>query len=232
MTAEAVGPKVLAVRGLTTGFRVDGVWKDVVEDLCFEIGSRETVAIVGESGSGKSVTALSIMRLLPAANSRVSGTIELEGRPLQDLSEDAMRHLRGDRIAMIFQEPMTSLNPVFPVGMQIAEALVLHRGLGPEAAAITVLLTGLAELFYHWNVRTPHWLGPFFQRPEMHCVHHQEGLHHYNYADLPLWDLLFGTYHNPRGFDARCGFGDEAEHRIGAMLGGRDVSAPAAEGSR
>ena len=111
----------------------------MVEDLSFEIGSRETVAIVGESGSGKSVTALSIMRLLPAANSRVSGTVELEGRPLQDLSEDAMRRLRGDRIAMIFQEPMTSLNPVLTIGFQVAEALRYHRQMSRDEAERTAL---------------------------------------------------------------------------------------------
>ncbi|MGH1479239.1 MAG: dipeptide ABC transporter ATP-binding protein [Geminicoccales bacterium] len=134
MIAEAAKPKVLEVRELTTGFRVDGAWKDVVEDLSFEIGSRETVAIVGESGSGKSVTALSIMRLLPVVNSRVSGAIELEGRPLQDLSEDAMRGVRGDRIAMIFQEPMTSLNPVLTIGFQVAEALRYHRRMPRDEA--------------------------------------------------------------------------------------------------
>lgn len=139
MMAEAARPLVLAVRGLTTGFRVDGVWKDVVEDLSFEIGARETVAIVGESGSGKSVTALSIMRLLPAVNSRTNGTIELEGQPLQDLSEDGMRDVRGDRIAMIFQEPMTSLNPVLTIGFQVAEALHYHRRMSREEAARTAL---------------------------------------------------------------------------------------------
>jgi peptide/nickel transport system ATP-binding protein len=111
----------------------------VVENLSFEVGARETVAIVGESGSGKSVTALSIMRLLPAANSRVAGTIELEGRPLQDLSEDAMRGVRGDQISMIFQEPMTSLNPVLTIGFQVAEALRYHRRMSREEAARTAL---------------------------------------------------------------------------------------------
>ncbi len=136
---EGVTAPILAVRGLTTGFRVDGVWRDVVEDLSFEVGRRETVAIVGESGSGKSVTALSIMRLLPAANSRVAGGIELEGRPLQDLSEDAMRGVRGDQISMIFQEPMTSLNPVLTIGFQVAEALRYHRRMSQAAAARAAL---------------------------------------------------------------------------------------------
>ena len=99
-------------------------------------------------------------------------------------------------------------------------------GLSPEAAATATLLSGLAELFYHWNVRTPRWVGFLFQRPEMHCVHHEEGRHHYNYGDLPLWDMLFGTFHNPADWEGRCGFG-EAEHRVGAMLVGRDVQVEA-----
>lgn len=97
-------------------------------------------------------------------------------------------------------------------------------GLGPEAATGAVAMTGLAELFYHWNVRTPHWLGYLVQRPESHCVHHQEGVHSFNYADLPVWDMLFGTFRNPRHFDARCGLGDD-ERRLGAMLLGVDLGA-------
>ena len=97
-------------------------------------------------------------------------------------------------------------------------------GLSPAAAVGAVLLSGLAELFYHWNVRTPYWLGFFFQRPESHCVHHQEGLHSYNFADLPLWDMLFGTFHNPRQWQARCGLGSEGEHRLLEMLRGVDVT--------
>ena len=86
-----------------------------------------------------------------------------------------------------------------------------------------MLLCGLAELVYHWNVKTPRWLGLFFQRPEMHCVHHREGSHHFNYGDLPLWDILFGTYHNPESFHGRCGFGDK-EHHFVDMLKGVDVN--------
>ena len=97
-------------------------------------------------------------------------------------------------------------------------------GVGPAAAAQAVLISGLAELFYHWNVRTPYWLGYIFQRPESHCVHHQEGLHSLNFADLPMWDLLFGTFHNPVQWQERCGFGAEPEHRLGEMLLGVDVN--------
>ena len=132
MSADA--PPVLAIRNLTTSFRVEGQWQAVVRDVGFEIGPRETVAVVGESGSGKSVTALSIMRLIPSANGRIAGRIALEGRELLDLSEEAMRDVRGGEIGMIFQEPMTSLNPVLTVGFQVSEALRRHRGLRPAEA--------------------------------------------------------------------------------------------------
>jgi len=130
---------VLAVRNLTTAFRVDGEWTTVVKGISFEIGPRETVAIVGESGSGKSVTALSIMRLLPAANSRATGEILLEGRDLLQLPEAEMRLVRGNQISMIFQEPMTSLNPVLTLGFQIAEALIYHRSLDRTQAEAETL---------------------------------------------------------------------------------------------
>ena len=130
---------ILAVRNLTTAFRVDDQWITVVKGISFEIGQSETVAIVGESGSGKSVTALSIMGLLPAANSRVSGEILLDGRDLLKLSENRMRHVRGNLISMIFQEPMTSLNPVLTLGFLIAEALIYHRGLDRAQAEAETL---------------------------------------------------------------------------------------------
>lgn len=107
----------------------------------------------------------------------------------------------------------------------VLSSVVLYTvcGLGQEAAVLAVLMTGLAELVYHCNLRTPHWLGYLFQRPESHCVHHQEGLHARNYADLPVWDMLFGTFENPRCWDARCGFGPEKEERWLALLRGVDV---------
>jgi sterol desaturase/sphingolipid hydroxylase (fatty acid hydroxylase superfamily) len=108
-------------------------------------------------------------------------------------------------------------------GLIVSAVLYLVVGVGPVAATQAVLISGLAELFYHWNVKTPYWLGSIFQRPESHCVHHQEGVHSYNYSDLPLWDILFGTFKNPRKFDARCGFGED-EHRLGEMLLGVDVT--------
>ena len=127
-------PPLLAVHNLTTSFKVEGRWRPVVRDVSFTIGAKETVALVGESGSGKSVTALSVMRLTPSGNSRIEGRVLLEGRDLLALPEPAMRKVRGDDVAMIFQEPMTSLNPVLTIGFQIGEALMLHRGLSRAAA--------------------------------------------------------------------------------------------------
>ena len=141
MTDPVLSDPVLAVSNLTTSFRVDGRWQSVVRSLSFAIGPRETVAVVGESGSGKSVTALSIMRLTPPGSSRIEGSVRLGGRELLDLPDAAMCKVRGGEIAMIFQEPMTSLNPVLTIGFQIAETLILHRGLSrAEAEAETVRL--------------------------------------------------------------------------------------------
>ncbi|KGT81784.1 glutathione ABC transporter ATP-binding protein [Bradyrhizobium japonicum] len=125
---------MLSVAGLTTSFLRERQWIPVVRDVSFNIAAKETVAIVGESGSGKSVTALSIMRLIPKESGRVEGRITLAGRDLLTLSEASMTDVRGDDVAMIFQEPMTSLNPVLTIGFQIAEALIQHRGLSRAAA--------------------------------------------------------------------------------------------------
>lgn len=118
---------VLCVQDLSTAFRVSGVWKTVVDRISFEIGEKETLAVVGESGSGKSVTALSIMRLVSPINGRVQGDVTLEGQSLLDLTEEEMLTVRGGSIGMIFQEPMTSLNPLLTVGFQVSEALRRHR---------------------------------------------------------------------------------------------------------
>jgi sterol desaturase/sphingolipid hydroxylase (fatty acid hydroxylase superfamily) len=103
--------------------------------------------------------------------------------------------------------------------------LYLGVGLGPEAASIVILITGLAELFYHWNVSTPRWLGYVFQRPESHCLHHESGVHSNNYSDLPLWDMLFGTFQDPGASWTRpCGFQDGGEFRVMDLLRGRNVA--------
>ena len=108
-------------------------------------------------------------------------------------------------------------------GFLSAFILYVLLGLSPQAVTITVLITGIAELFYHWNVRTPYWLGFLFQRPESHCVHHRQGHHRNNFSDLPLWDMLFGTFENPRIAPESCGFANELERQILPMLCGKDV---------
>lgn len=100
----------------------------------------------------------------------------------------------------------------------------LLLGLTVEAAALYTVFTAIAEYFYHWNIRTPHWIGSLFQRPESHRVHHQRNHHTQNYADLPIWDILFGTYHNPKRSPAACGFRPDQEQRFGAMLAFKDVN--------
>src|SRR5437868_13775586 len=132
--AAAVEP-ILEVTDLRTWFFTrDGVVR-AVDGVSFHVTPGETLAIVGESGCGKSVTALSILRLIPSPPGRiVSGTIGFAGRNLLDLSEAEMRDVRGNDISMIFQEPMTSLNPVLNIGRQIGETLILHQGLDKKAA--------------------------------------------------------------------------------------------------
>jgi sterol desaturase/sphingolipid hydroxylase (fatty acid hydroxylase superfamily) len=96
-------------------------------------------------------------------------------------------------------------------------------GLSLEGGAIYTACTALGEFFYHTNVRTPRWVGFVFQRPEMHRIHHQHGRHLNNYGDITWWDMLFGTYENPAEWVHTCGFDDEKEQRLGAMLVYRDV---------
>jgi len=135
MTSPAEPGPVCSLRDLTVSFRSAGLWRPVVEKLSFDVGPSETLALVGESGSGKSVTALAIMRLLSTHNCRVEGEVKLGSESLLGLPEARMRNIRGAAISMIFQEPMTSLNPVMTIGRQIAEALSFHRDLDRAAAA-------------------------------------------------------------------------------------------------
>ncbi len=121
---------LLEVRDLKTHFFADGGVVKAVDGVSFDVRPGETVAIVGESGSGKSVSALSILRLIPDPPGEiVGGEIHFEGQDLLELDEEEIRDIRGNRIAMIFQEPMTSLNPVLTIGRQVAEPIELHRGL-------------------------------------------------------------------------------------------------------
>ncbi|MEK7947063.1 ABC transporter ATP-binding protein [Pigmentiphaga sp. YJ18] len=147
--ASVAAAPLLEVEDLQTQFLArDGIGR-AVNGISFQVAEGETVAIVGESGSGKSVTAMSIMRLLPARTTRVAGKVRLLGRDLMGLTEEEMRTIRGNALSMIFQDPMSSLNPVLTVGQQIGEALALHAGLRGRAAqdrAVAMLeLVGIPE---------------------------------------------------------------------------------------
>ncbi|WP_110970799.1 ABC transporter ATP-binding protein [Pseudomonas huaxiensis] len=139
---------LIEVRDLAVEFVTGSQQQRVVENISFDIRRGETLALVGESGSGKSVTAHSILRLLPYPLARhPSGSIRYEGQDLLHLDEKKMRHIRGNRIAMIFQEPMTSLNPLHNIEKQINEVLMLHKGLrGKEATARTLELLELVGI--------------------------------------------------------------------------------------
>ncbi|MBU0674597.1 MAG: ABC transporter ATP-binding protein [Proteobacteria bacterium] len=125
---------IIEVRDLDLSFQTDEQTAQVLHRVNFTIPRGKTIALAGESGSGKSVTALSILRLLDPEVSKVSGKILFEGQDLNTLDEEAMRRIRGNRIAMIFQEPMTSLNPVYSVGAQVMESLAIHQGLDSKTA--------------------------------------------------------------------------------------------------
>ncbi|HMK40990.1 MAG TPA: ABC transporter ATP-binding protein [Methyloceanibacter sp.] len=131
---------LIEVKDLSVDFRSGEALTHAVKNVSFDIGDAETVALVGESGSGKTVTALSILRLLPyAAASHPSGAILFKGENLLTLSPPALRQIRGNKISMIFQEPMTSLNPLHTIERQVGEVLKIHRGLSDRAARACVL---------------------------------------------------------------------------------------------
>ena len=130
----ARGEPVLVVENLSVDFGVDKEWVPAATDLNYQVAAGEVLAIVGESGSGKSASSMSILSLLPS-NARVTGSATLGGEELLGLRGAALRRVRGEEIAVIFQEPMTALNPVYTVGQQIVETIRLHRELSPSAAA-------------------------------------------------------------------------------------------------
>ncbi len=125
------------------------------------------------------------------------------------------------------------LSPLDSFGFVTVASLVFVPllGVSMEAAVIANLFLTFNAIFQHANVRTPRWLGYIIQRPESHGVHHERGLHRYNYCDLPVMDMLFGTFRNPETFESKCGYYDGASSRIGEMLIGRDVTVPASSSS-
>src|ERR1700723_3455696 len=140
---------LLEVENLQTHFRTPDGINRAVDGVSFHVDEGETLAIVGESGCGKSVTAMSLMRLIPEPPGKIAGSVRFRGKDLLKLSDRKRPAIRGNDISMIFQEPMTSLNPVLTVGRQIGETLRLHQGLDKEAAearAVELLtLVGIPE---------------------------------------------------------------------------------------
>ena len=130
---------LISVENLSVDFRGGGKVTHAVRNVSFDIGEAETVALVGESGSGKTVTALSILKLLPYPAAHPSGRILFKGENLMAMPPSALRKIRGNKISMIFQEPMTSLNPLHMIDQQIAEVLKIHRGMSDRAARARVL---------------------------------------------------------------------------------------------
>ena len=125
---------LLDVRNLKVSFRTEDGTVRAVNDISFSVSPGETLGIVGESGSGKSVSMMSVMRLIFDPNARFEGEVLYKGQNLMELTQDQMRHIRGSEIAMIFQDPMTSLNPVYQVGWQISEQIRTHEQISKKAA--------------------------------------------------------------------------------------------------
>ena len=140
---------LLAVRDLTVNFATSRGHVRALAGVSFDLQAGETLGLVGESGCGKTVTAMAVLRLLPHPQAMVAGSVRFQGEDLLHRPEEQMRRIRGNRIAMVFQEPMTALNPVLTIGEQVAEVLRLHRGLNHDAAwqeaAAALSRVGLAE---------------------------------------------------------------------------------------
>ena len=161
--------KLLEVRNLQTQFKTSGGVVRAVDGISYDVEEGETVALVGESGCGKSVSALSVMRLVSEPAGRIAGgEIVFKGRDLLKLSAEQMRHVRGREIAMIFQEPMTSLNPVLTIGRQITEGLEIHLGMTPEQARARALellgMVGISDPARRLEQYPHHFSGGMRQR--------------------------------------------------------------------
>lgn len=129
---------------------------------------------------------------------------------------------RIETITSFFKHPLE----IICNSILIGSITFLLLGLSVESAAFTMLFSAIGEYIYHMNIKTPHIMGYFFQRPEMHRVHHEKGKHYYNFSDLPIWDMLFGTFKNPKTFDKACGFKPEREEKLMEMLSFKNVNNP------
>jgi len=143
---------LLEIEQLQTHFRTQDGVNRAVDGISFHVNEGETLAVVGESGCGKSVTAMSILRLVPEPPAKIAGSIRFQGKDLLKFSEREMRSIRGNEISMIFQEPMTSLNPVLTIGRQLGETLRLHEGLDRKAAE-----TRAVEMLAFVGIPEPRW---------------------------------------------------------------------------
>lgn len=119
-------------------------------------------------------------------------------------------------------------SPLDMIGFTLVGSIcfALFAGLSPQAITVVLLTTNFFAIFQHANIRTPHWIGYLVQRPESHTIHHGKGIHKKNYSDLPIFDILFGTFYNPKGYEVETGFYEGASDRIGDMLLFRDVTEP------
>jgi len=129
---------------------------------------------------------------------------------------------RLETITSFYKHPLE----IFGNSIIISFTIYCLLGVSAEAGMWVNVLTSFAEYFYHMNIKTPHWVGYILQRPESHRYHHELGKHYRNFSDLPLWDMIFGTFYNPKGVDTHCGFNPERERRLLDMLFFRDVNLP------
>ena len=194
---------LLSVEDLRVHFPTDHGLVRAVDGVTFSIREGETLAVVGESGSGKSVTSLAIMGLLPRGRAIIpAGTIGFDGASLLALSEQERRRLRGNRMSMIFQEPMTSLNPVYPIGWQIAEVMVAHKGIGwrrglaravEQADVISIFETPLMPYTVGLLRSIPHW--------------------DHNAARSRRLQVIPGNVPNPLALPGGCDFRPRCQHQ-------------------
>jgi sterol desaturase/sphingolipid hydroxylase (fatty acid hydroxylase superfamily) len=176
--------------------------------------------------AGGALAGFIVLELAVYAWHRAGHTFNLMWRGFHQLHHSPRRvDMAG---ALLFHPLETAAYALLPVVVT-----VLLLGLNPLAAAFTGCLFTFYSLFQHCNVRTPQWLGYLVQRPESHCAHHGLGIHYYNFADLPLWDIVFRTFRNPERYLGDCGFEGDRDRRIGPMLAFADVNAaPYGPGSR